>query len=67
MHIAGMVASMSEEMFAYSLALYAWMRGETNPKWSNCLTMNVGHYFKQSMKYLGKGGQTSIHQLKNPN
>jgi len=58
---------MSEEMFAYSLAVYAWMRGETNPKWSSCLAMNVGHYFKQSMKYLGKGGQTSLRQLKNPN
>jgi hypothetical protein len=58
---------MSEEMFAYSLAAYAWMRGETNPKWSRYLAMNVGHYFKRSLKYLEKGGQTSLHQLKNPN
>jgi hypothetical protein len=39
------------------------MRGETNPKWSGYLAMNVGHYFKQSLKYLNKGGQTSLRQL----
>jgi hypothetical protein len=54
---------MSEEMFAYSLAAYAWMRGETNPHWSRFLALNVGHYFKQSFKYLEKGGQTSLHRL----
>jgi len=64
---AARLGYMSEEMFAYSLAAYAWMRGETNPKWSSCLAMNVGHYFKQSIKYLDKGGQTSLRQLKNPN
>jgi hypothetical protein len=57
---------MSEEMFAYSLAAYAWMRGETNPKWSRYLAMNVGHYFKQSLKYLEKGGQTLVRQLTQP-
>jgi len=57
---------MSEEMFAYSLAAYAWMRGEANPKWSAHLAMNVGHYFKQSLKYLNKGGQTTLHQLVQP-
>ena len=57
---------MSEEMFAYSLAAYSWMRGEKNPKWSKYLAMNVGHYFKQSLKYLEKGGQTSLRQLAQP-
>jgi len=64
---ASRLGYMSEEMFAYSLAAYAWMRGETNPKWSSHLAMNVGHYFKQSLKYLVKGGQTSLRQFKNPN
>lgn len=63
---ASRLGYMSEEMFAYSLAAYAWMRGETNPKWSSHLAMNVGHYFKQSLKYLEKDGQTSLHQLKKP-
>lgn len=64
---ASRLGYMSEEMFAYSLAGYAWIRGETNPKWSSHLVMNVGHYFKQSLKYFNKGGQTSLRQLKNPN
>lgn len=60
---ASRLGYLSEEMFAYSLAAYAWMRGETNPKWSSYLAMNVGHHFKQSLKYLTKGGQTSLRQL----
>jgi hypothetical protein len=54
---------LSEELFAYSLALYAWMRGESNPKWAGHLAMNVRHHFKQSLKYLNNGGQTSIRRL----
>lgn len=54
---------LSEELFAYSLALYAWMRGETNPKWASHLAMNVGHHFKRCLKYLNNGGQTSLRQL----
>jgi hypothetical protein len=64
---ASRLGYMSEEMFAYSLAGYTWMRGETDPKWSSHLAMNVGHYFKQSMKYLVKGGQTSLRQLRTAN
>jgi hypothetical protein len=60
---ASRMGYMSEEMFAYSLAAYAWLRGEANPKWSHHLAMNVGHYFKQSLKYLKKGGQTTLRQL----
>jgi hypothetical protein len=54
---------LSEELFAYSLALYAWMRGESNPKWASHLAVNVGLHFKQSLKYLNNGGQTSLRQL----
>lgn len=60
---ASRLGYMSEEMFGYSLAAYTWMRGETNPKWSGHLAMNVGHYFKQSLKFFEKGGQTSLRQL----
>jgi Zn-dependent peptidase ImmA (M78 family) len=54
---------LSEEMFAYSLAAYAWMRGETKPQWSKYLAMNVRHYFNKSLKYLANCGQTSLRQL----
>jgi len=55
---------MSEEMFGYSLAAYAWMRAEMQPEWSNLLAMNVGHYFKGGLKYLSNEGQTALVQLK---
>lgn len=54
---------LTEEQYAYALALYAWMRGERNPKWASYLAMNVGHHFKKSLKYLNNGGQTSLRQL----
>ena len=54
---------LSEEMFAYSLAAYAWLRGERKPSWSRHLAMNVGHYFRQSLKYLDAGGETKLREL----
>ena len=63
---ASRMGYMSEEMFGYSLAAYAWMRGEIRPKWSSHLAMNVGHYFKHSLGYLNEGGQTSLRQLVHP-
>jgi hypothetical protein len=54
---------MSEEMFAYSLAAYAWMRGETKPSWSKYLTVDVGNYFEKYLKYFEKGGQTLLSRL----
>jgi len=57
---------LSEAMFAYSLALYAWMRGDTNPQWRGHLAMNVGAHFKRCLKYLNKGGPTTVRQLVQP-
>lgn len=54
---------LSEAEFAYALAAYAWLRGEKKPKWSGHLAMNIGHYFKQSLKYLEKGGETKLRPL----
>lgn len=54
---------LSEEMFAYALACYTWMRGETDPQWSRHLSINVGHHFKRCLAYLKNGGQTSLRQL----
>ena len=60
---ASRMGYLSEEMFAYALACYAWMRGESNPRWSSYLAMNVGIHFKQCLKYLNKDGPTSLHKL----
>lgn len=60
---AARMGYMSEEMFAYSLAAYAWMRGDLKPRWAHYLAINVGHYFRQDLKYLANGGHTSLRQL----
>jgi len=51
---------MSEEMFGYALAGYCWLRNERPPGWTDLLAMNVRHYFKRSLAYLEKGGQTNF-------
>ena len=51
---------MDEEMAGYSLALFAYARGESKPGWARHLQTNVKHYFKQSLKYLAKTGDTSV-------
>ena len=55
---------LSEEMFAYGLAGYAWMRNEPKPDWAKHLSMNVGAHFKTCHKYLVKGGNTQLRVLK---
>ena len=43
---------LSEPTFAYALAVFAYERGERNPLWAKYLTVNVGTYFRQSLKFL---------------
>lgn len=43
---------LSEEMFGYALALFAWVRGESNPEWGNHLKGGVRSHFKTCLKYL---------------
>ena len=54
---------MTEEMFGYALALFAWQRGEHHPAWSEYLQGNVGAYFKSGHKYLEKTGDTLLEKL----
>jgi hypothetical protein len=54
---------MSEEMFGYALALFAWVRGEQHPAWSKHLEGNVRDYFKGGLKYLEKTGDTLLQRL----
>jgi hypothetical protein len=60
---ASRVGYMTEEMYGYSLAAYAWMRNERKPAWSKYLSMNVGHYLKQSLEFFEKGGPTLLSKL----
>lgn len=61
---ASRLGYLSEEMFAYALACYAWLRNESKPSWAKYLSMNVGAYFKRCHKYLLKGGETKLAALK---
>jgi len=45
---------MTEPMFGYALALFAWTRGELKPTWAEYLEGNVKDHFKSGMKYLQK-------------
>ena len=43
---------LSEPTFGYALAVFARERGERHPAWANYLNVNVGTYFRQSLKFL---------------
>lgn len=50
---------LTEEMFGYALALFALMRGEQNPAWSEFLEGSIRTYFKCALKYLKKSGEAA--------
>ncbi len=54
---------LTEGMFGYALALFAWVRGESNPSWSKYLEGNVSAYFKSGLKYLEKTGETKLRRF----
>ena len=43
---------LSEPQFGYALARFAYLRDEEKPAWAKHLSVNVGAYFRQSLKYL---------------
>lgn len=43
---------LSEPMFGYALAVFAFERGERKPLWAKYLSVNVSSYFHQSLKVL---------------
>jgi len=51
---------LSESMFAYALAYFAWIRGEHKPEWIKYLKANIRSYFKKGFKYLHKTGNAAL-------
>jgi hypothetical protein len=43
---------LSEELFGYALARFAFERGEINPEWRSFLETNIAVYMKRSSKWL---------------
>ena len=54
---------LTEEMFGYALALFAYARGESKPEWSRYLNVNVRSYFKSALKYLQKTADTTVQPI----
>lgn len=57
---AGGSGYLSEEMYGYALALFAYVRHEADPEWSGYLSTNVKSYFKSAKKYLASTNETSL-------
>jgi hypothetical protein len=54
---------LTERMFGYALALFAWLRGERRPAWAKHLEGDTRAYFKSAHKYLEKTGDTRLRRL----
>jgi hypothetical protein len=46
---------LTEPMFGYGLARYAWLRGETDPPWARNLDTNPRAFLKRGLRYLSRG------------
>jgi hypothetical protein len=51
---------LSEPMYGYTLAAFAWMKGDQRLRWASYLTSNIRTYLKRSMRYLRRGGETIL-------
>jgi hypothetical protein len=52
-----------EQVYGYALARFAKERGESNPRWTQCLSANVRSDFKQSISWLTKHGQREARRI----
>jgi hypothetical protein len=43
---------LTEPMYGYGLARYAWLRGETNPAWARYVDTNPRTFLKRGLRYL---------------
>ncbi|HUR47838.1 MAG TPA: hypothetical protein VMZ27_18280 [Candidatus Saccharimonadales bacterium] len=51
---------LSEAQFGFSLACFAWFRGEAKPEWGKYLRENIAYYFDDSMHFLSTTRDSSI-------
>nr|BFE73682.1 hypothetical protein GCM10020092_069830 [Actinoplanes digitatis] len=45
---------LTEPMFGYALARYAWLRGETDPPWARHLDTNPRTFLRQGLRFLAR-------------
>lgn len=51
---------LSEGVFGYALAGYAWLRGESAPPWANYLRENIRYYFDDAEHFLTTTRDTTL-------
>jgi hypothetical protein len=54
---------LSERMYAYALALFAWVRKEHAPAWARHLRANVREPLRQGLRYLVRTGDTQFREV----
>ncbi len=57
---ASRLGYLSEELFGYALACYAWSRGELTPSWQKYLRSNILYYFDDSLHFLSTTHESKI-------
>src|SRR5436309_1202053 len=57
---ASRLGYLSEEVFGYALACYAWYRGELTPSWARHLRANILYYFDDSLHFLSTTRESKI-------
>jgi hypothetical protein len=50
---------LTEPMYGYGLARYAWLRGETDPEWARYLDTNPRTFLKQGLRYLRRSATSA--------
>jgi hypothetical protein len=50
---------LTEPMYGYGLARYAWLRGETNPEWARYVDTNPRTFLKRGLRYLARADRIS--------
>ena len=48
------------DIWAYALALYAWLRGEPDPDWATWLRPGIRSTFRKSLKYLTRTDDATV-------
>ncbi len=56
----GQQGYLSEPMYGYAFALFAWVRGETKPLWESHLRLNVRSALRNSLRYLQKTNDSTF-------
>lgn len=53
---ASRLGYLTEPMYGYALARYAWLRGESRPAWARQLDTNPGAYLRRGLRFLRRSG-----------